>query len=113
MYRVKADLMRPEDGACVINVAGEEVMRCESLQQAAVVRNALNSELAAAEKRVAELEAERDELLWAAQWLLSGRGRIRYFGNDDDTYAKQREQGRNNERAEQIVTRAAFTGNAS
>lgn len=63
MYRVKADLMRPEEGASVINDAGEEVMRCESLQQAAVVRNALNSELAAAEKRVKVLEAALRDII--------------------------------------------------
>lgn len=68
MYRVKADLMRPEDGACVINVAGEEVMRCESLQQAAVVRNALNSELAARDKRIAELEAAIESYRTGVDW---------------------------------------------
>jgi hypothetical protein len=70
----------------------------------------LRAQLSAAQQRVVELQKERAELLWAAQWLLSGRSRVRYFGNDDDTYNKQLEQQRNNERAEKIINGAALAG---
>lgn len=65
---------------------------------------------ATAEKRVAELEAERADLLWAAQWFESGRGRTRYFGNDDEMILARMEQARNNERASEIIRRAALAG---
>jgi hypothetical protein len=70
----------------------------------------LRDQLSAAQQRVVELQKERAELLWAAQWLLSGRSRVHYFGNDDDTYNKQLEQQRNNERAEKIIYDAALAG---
>jgi hypothetical protein len=65
-YRVKCDLMRPENGADVIDEAGEVLITLDTMQEAARVRNLLNSQLAAANARVAVLEAERASIEYAA-----------------------------------------------